>query len=755
MKHSLILFCILFLASCILAEEIPVNIKAETLKYIEDTGVIHATGSVEVNLKDAYIKADSLFIDPNTNIATAEGNVYLITKKHRAKAGSFTYNITTEVSSFVSFEGTAGSGIYLRAGKLEEKDKNYFGEQGLVTTCDYGEEHYYNIAQKVEYYPGDKIIGYNVTTYVGRVPVFWSPYLIYDDNDKWKTNWQFGHNEVEGDYVKSSWRYPLGMLYLDYMEKKGFGKGASLDYAVAGLGLGSLYLYHLQENDTNITDWVTRIRHSKQLDANTKLNFNHDYTVTYLIPSGRRDQTGVNLNLNHKSEAKWNLKLDSLDDRMSSLGKYSLGLNHYYDKATTNYFYDYNYLKKDPKWLRLSQRLYHRRPLGFSNGNFTTRINYSSNKASEGAPADQIMEPMVELTGKEKDFSWKLTENWYVDVDGGEYTGDNNHQYLEKLPELDINLNSYDAKLFRIRPSFGYGYYHEVKYLAAMRGNRDFATSRYRGTLNADKSFTVGRASRLTLRAGLDQFQYGPGDQLYAYRESARLRTNAGGFFRNNIDYKKGYTNGNTPFLFDQIGTRYHSLNESATLYYKTYLNWNTTGGYNWQTFKWFDAMTRLSIRPSSVFGWNLRTGWDLENKVYKDLVQSLTLNPATYLGLQFATVSDLNNGDMKSGSISYDFLLLEGQKNEWKVRLRQVWDTASKEFKLRDIMVVKDLHCWQLTYTYSDYRKEFSLKVSLDAFPSDPVGFATGKGFNYEGAERRINEMKNELKPEGSIKRY
>ncbi len=755
MKHSLIIFCILFLASCVLAEEIPVNIKAETLKYIEDTGVIHATGSVEVYLKDAYIKSDSLFIDPNTNIATAEGNVYLITKKHRAKAGYFTYNISTEVSSFVSFEGVAGPGLHLRVGKLEERNKNYFGEQGFITTCDYEEEHYYNVAQKVEYYPEDKIIGYNVTTYVGRVPIFWTPYLIYDINEKQKTNWQIGHNGVEGDYVKSSWRYPLGILYLDYMEKKGFGKGTSLDYAIAGFGLGSLYLYHLQENDTNTTDWITKIRHAKQLDANTKLNFNHDYIVTYLIPSGRRDQTAVNINLNHKSDSKWNIKMDSLDDRMGSLGKYTLGLNHYYDKATTNYYYDYNYLKKDPEWRRLSQRFYHRRPLGFSNGNFTTRINYSSNKASEGAPADQIMEPMVEFTGKEKYFSWKLTENLYVDVDGAEYQDDADHQYLEKLPELDINLNSYNTPFFRLRPSFGYGYYHEVKYLAAMRGNRDFATSRYRGTLNADKNFRVGRWSRLTLRAGIDQFQYGPGDQLYAYREGVNLRTNAGGFFRNNIDYKKGYTNGNTPFLFDQIGTRYNSINEKMTFYYLSNFNWSTTGGYNWQTYKWFDVMTSLLIRPNSVFYWSLRTGWDLENTVYKDLVQRFTVNPASYLGLQFATVSSLNNGEMRSGSILYNFKLLEGQKNEWKVQLRQVLDTTSREFKLRDIMVVKDLHCWRLTYTYSDYRKEFSLKVSLDAFPDDPVGFATGKGFHYEGAERRLNEMKNELKPEGSIKRY
>ena len=74
-----------------------------------------------------------------------------------------------------------------------------------------------------------------------------------------------------------------------------------------------------------------------------------------------------------------------------------------------------------------------------------------------------------------------------------------------------------------------------------------------------------------------------------------------------------------------------------------------------------------------------------------------------------------------------------------------------SKQFKVRDIMLLKDLHCWELKYTYSDYRKEFSLTFSLKALPDEPVGISTGRGFYYEGFEREMREFKQE----GEVKRY
>ena len=59
----------------------------------------------------------------------------------------------------------------------------------------------------------------------------------------------------------------------------------------------------------------------------------------------------------------------------------------------------------------------------------------------------------------------------------------------------------------------------------------------------------------------------------------------------------------------------------------------------------------------------------------------------------------------MRSASALYDWYLLEKEANEFHFRVGQVFDPATKEFKVRDIMLVKQLHCWEMKYTYSDYR--------------------------------------------------
>ena len=104
-----------------------------------------------------------------------------------------------------------------------------------------------------------------------------------------------------------------------------------------------------------------------------------------------------------------------------------------------------------------------------------------------------------------------------------------------------------------------------------------------------------------------------------------------------------------------------------------------------------------------------------------------------------------MNTGLLKSGSILYDVLFLEGQPNQWEFKFSQIYEPSTQQFKVRDIMIVKELHCWKLKYTYSDYRKEFSVSFSLDAMPNDPFGMSSGRGFYFDGFEKELKEFKQE----------
>ena len=55
-----LIISLLILITPSLAEEIPVNIKADTLKFSEEKNMVTASGSIEIHLKDFIIYADEL-----------------------------------------------------------------------------------------------------------------------------------------------------------------------------------------------------------------------------------------------------------------------------------------------------------------------------------------------------------------------------------------------------------------------------------------------------------------------------------------------------------------------------------------------------------------------------------------------------------------------------------------------------------------------------------------------------------------------
>jgi hypothetical protein len=753
-------FLCCFLDYPLFASDIPVDLKADQLQYDENAGIISASGSVEVQFEDVTILADRMFLDPATNIATAEGHVRVYASDYSSLADALTYDASSEISSFKGYrvkirpQKTYGDFFISAKQCVDYKDK-MLGDHGSATSCEKSLPHYFLLADRVEYYPHESIIGRNATLFVGEMPVLWLPYFYYDLHEKRKREWNFGHNEVEGDFVKTTWNNRWGTLFLDVMTKKGMGYGGAMDYALAALGFGSLYFYHLSESDTGINDWITRFVYNKQLGNATDLKLDHRYTATYLIPSGRSDQTALTFYLGNNLTDKWSLNVSNLDDRMAFYKKYALQFNKSGQNLNASYNFNYEHSTRSPEWIRTSQHLYFQSPLGISKANLKMHVNFYNNIADKNAVGDERLEPDFEINGAEANFSWGLKGNWYFDPDENAYTADNGYQYLERKPEIQIKPKTLDLNWFNLDSSLSAGQYHEVRYVAELGRNRDFTANRGALSLNAGKSFPVGLGTIAYIGLGLDQFFYSPGDQLYAYRESGSLNTSLLGFFRNSLSYSKAATDGNTPFLFDQLGTRYHNLAESLT-FYTDKMNWTTNGGYNWQTHKWLDVMSAFSLQPLSTMALRVSSGWDIENTRYKDLVSSLHLAPLSFFGVDVSFTSDINNGQLKYGNVLYDLYLLKAEPNQWRLKVSQVFDATDRQFKVRDIMIVKDLHCWELKYSYSDWRKEFSLTFTLKAVPDQPVGYASGKDLYFDGFDRELKKLLNEIKPEGGgVTRY
>jgi len=733
------------------ASDIPVSLKAQHLKFDQDSGIIAASGSVEAKFQDVTLNADSLRVNTGTKIATAEGHVVLRRKDYEASGTKMVYDMGSETAYVKNFRAAASPSEV--KGKLfmdlrevkDEKDVKY-GTDGSVTTCDLSSPHYHMEAGQFYFKPDDKVVGVNVKAYLGSTPVMWFPFYIYDLAKRRVSLMMpvFGSNAVEGNFLKSEVSYffgndKWGSVYLDLMDKKGIGYGIDHNYSLNEKNSGKLYLYHVYESDTGIPDWVVKLDHKIKLSRYTNLALGYDYRYIYLVPTGRLDQTLYKIGLDYNDGKKtFMTSLDAFNNRMSSLGEYTFRIGRSDEVSRTNYMYNSRNSISSSSWQNESQSFSHNQWLFSKDFNVSLSANYYRSVTAEGYVYDQRLDPTVDLSWRGRGYTLRVTESTYIDPDADSYTADKNVEYVEKLPEAVLTLDATQFATINVRPEAAFGRYHEAKYMPATNSQRSFTANRYKGAVTLDKAFDLPAGSRLSAVFGMEQYQYDTGDERYAQKENFSLTTDLGGFFSNRAVYDRALSDGNSPFYFDSRGYLFRTIKDTITLYRGSAHRFIVDGGYNYITNKYMDLLLKYYLRPSDSLYLDLASGYDIENKRWRDLVTLITVIPAAGLRDVFSHTQDLNTGRTTLASNLFEWETGEAWMGKWRIRLGHTFDFTVNKVILQDAEIVKDLHCWELKYTWSDFRKEFRIMLSLKAFPETPVGYGSGsRGFFMEGMQQ------------------
>ncbi|MEK7376234.1 MAG: LptA/OstA family protein [Candidatus Margulisiibacteriota bacterium] len=590
-------FAVLFFifSSVVFAQEIPLNLKADDLQFDQGTGVITAKGSVHARLNDMSVSAESMTVDTASNIVTLEGSVRMVRGSLEASGSRAVYDPKSEIGSIFDFKSVVKDpqvkgDIYLSSQRVEDAPHYKTGREGQSTTCDISRPHYYLKAKEFIYFPGEKIAGKSVTFYINETPLLWLPFYIYDLKKRRVSLLMpvLGSNSVEGNFMKNQIDYyaddgASSSVFVDLMSIKGTGYGFDHGYKLNKKQSGDLYLYHLYENDTNLPDWVAKIKHELIFDKNNKAALGYEYSNIYLVPSGRLDQTGYKLGFEHKDEkSSGSFNFNAFENRYSSLADYSAQLRFSADKTDTSYAYSYRGGLSAPKWQNITQSLYHTRKLFTDDLDMGVNINYYRTVTAEGFPYDASLYPEATLSYRGPFYNLKATESGYIDTDGNNFTGDNNVEYVEKLPETVLTLDRIDLKYFSLDSGASYGRFHESKFISPKMPQRHFTANRYKGTLGLSRSFSLPAASTLSISGGVNQFSYDTGDQRYLIKDDIVLRTELGGFYSNTATYNRAINDGNSPFFFDSKGSDYHSLRDKMTFYDTGRQRFTIDGGYNY-----------------------------------------------------------------------------------------------------------------------------------------------------------------------------
>lgn len=245
-----------FLPILVFSQEkvLPVEINGDEINYAQAEGTVFAKGHVIIKYKDMVLTSDEADYNANTNIANIKGNVKIVRKDTTIYGETVVYNFNRQEAKMVNMRMVSPP-IYGKAKSAGSEGPNkYVLSSGYVTTCDLEKPHYRLMAKQIIAYPKVKVVAKNVVMTVGKMPVFYFPYLSVPLKDK-AFPFQIipGKSNDWGYYVLGRWRYHLngqqrGRIILDWYEKRGIGKGISHHAKSKDYGEALVNYYNLEDD---------------------------------------------------------------------------------------------------------------------------------------------------------------------------------------------------------------------------------------------------------------------------------------------------------------------------------------------------------------------------------------------------------------------------------------------------------------------------------------------------------------------------
>ncbi len=249
---------------------------------------------VDIKFGDSRLQADFVRYTPSTQEAYAEGNVILDKGPSRLSAESLVYNLDTETGTFFQARGYADPNIYFEAKRVEKiSDNELVLHDATFTAC----------TQPIPYWSfrvGRGLLRldnyaylHNLTFKIGRVPVFYTPYLIWPIKSDRATGLlfpEFGFSRRGGTVISNAFYWPIrrnmdATVFLDYLSLAGWGHGLEYRYVPSPNGYGLFTGYYIHDEieargprpNVPIDRWAINYAHHQDFDSGWRLVANANF----------------------------------------------------------------------------------------------------------------------------------------------------------------------------------------------------------------------------------------------------------------------------------------------------------------------------------------------------------------------------------------------------------------------------------------------------------------------------------------------
>src|SRR5881394_2936847 len=263
--RTLVLLIATFLASASLIrgeiktpENAPIEITS-TGETTYENGLATARDNVAIHIGNTDIYADYAQYNPSTHDVELRGHVRIYRDTSLYIAENGIYN--TETKKIRALNARTESQPYFLTGKhvTSISDNGYLINDGTFTTHDSPKADFHLHARTIRVYENDRVIFQYVTAYVGKVPVFWWPYLYQSLNEAFSFTVSPAFLSSWGPSLLTQVTFPItdnikGRIRLDYMGRRGpaIGFEPTIEYGKDNNSLARIKSYYLQDQNPSI-----------------------------------------------------------------------------------------------------------------------------------------------------------------------------------------------------------------------------------------------------------------------------------------------------------------------------------------------------------------------------------------------------------------------------------------------------------------------------------------------------------------------
>ncbi|HJX97730.1 MAG TPA: hypothetical protein VJ281_02550 [Chthoniobacterales bacterium] len=224
-----------------------------------ESGIATARDNVAIHIGDTDIYADFAQYNSRTHEVSVEGHVRIYRDTEMYVADRGVYNVETKQIKTTNVR-TEYHPYFLSGQNVNQTANNVYRVEGATfTTDDSPSPDFHLRARTVRVYENDHVVFQNVTFYVGKVPVFWWPYMYQSLNDAFSFTVSPAYLSSWGPSLLTQVTFPItddikGRLRLDYRERRGVAIGfdSDFDYGKDKNSNVKLKTYYLDDQDPNV-----------------------------------------------------------------------------------------------------------------------------------------------------------------------------------------------------------------------------------------------------------------------------------------------------------------------------------------------------------------------------------------------------------------------------------------------------------------------------------------------------------------------